>query len=151
MRLARLVLFVTYAEPLVTAFSPAELTIPLEDFYEQAKKPGSLLILDFFEAASLEMRDIGPALEARNAEREEEERHMAMLYFWSLSQLRLLQPRGLLAMPNPAPISADNIVLVLEQVADAPAYKHQTITAIAEDGRVIHMSDGNCTKPENLN
>lgn len=146
-----MVMFMTYTKPLVTAFDSDELTIPLTDFYEEAKKPDILLILDVFEIQSKDPNEIVKALGARNEERDEVEHHMAMLYFWARGQLRLLSPHGTLGMPKPAPLSAEEMSMVLKQLAHSKQYQHQTVVGLSKERRQVVMKNGVCVVEEGSN
>jgi hypothetical protein len=72
----------------------------------------------------------------------QDERNMAIMFFWDAAQLRQVSPDGLLAAPDPTPLSADQVEIVLLQLARHRNYQHQTVAAPSRDGFYLEMKNG---------
>lgn len=128
--------------PVTMVIHEDELAVPFEDAVrEQKPLPGGFVVVDAFETK----RDIvGATMEAvnRHAERQEREGHMALLYHYNAGYMQRTSEYGVLTQTIPSPLSAEEIIDVLEQLAAHPAYRHQLMVAIAEDERIVTMRDG---------
>lgn len=67
---------------------------------------------------------------------------MALLYHYNAGYMQRTSEYGVLTQTIPSPLSAEEIIDVLEQLAAHPAYRHQLMVAIAEDERIVTMRDG---------
>lgn len=77
---------------------------------------------------------------------EEEEWHMALLYYWTCMQLdTVLRAGGVLSGSLPAPISAKRIEYVDRCIFNSLHYKGQTLITFSNDGFVVTAKTGNVT------
>jgi hypothetical protein len=80
-----------------------------------------------------------------DGERKTDERHMCISYFWNLDQLERVNPRGVLVNPGCAPLTVDQLQVVMRQLARHPHYKDQTLIFRARDNQVVTFREGRFT------
>lgn len=116
-------------------------TMPLE---EVGGEEFGFLISDIFEM------DEGTSTETctlmahdRMLWRAEDERNMALLYYWTFAQFRILKPGGVVISTEPAPLTEEQIRYVWKQLAnldECDDYRFTTLTA--EGVRITHPRTG---------
>ena len=108
---------------------------------EQKPLPGGLVVVDEFET---EQDLMGATFEAmaRQRERVEREHHMAVMYHYNAGLLPRMREDAVLTQTVPSPLSTDELIDVLEQLSEHPAYAHQLMVAISEDEQIVTMRDG---------
>lgn len=121
-----------------------DLKVPIEEACKAKAVPGGLTIDEIIEVDhDVEEVEMGLLVVNRLKERQKSELNMAILYFWTAMQLERLTPQGVLATTKVAPLTASEIITVLEQLQHHPNWKQQTIRVIAQDGKVVRLaSDG---------
>lgn len=65
-----------------------------------------------------------------------------MLNFLTYSILPILKPDGVWAAPNPAPLTAEEVIPIFELVAANPRYQRQHLTTATEDDQLVHLQNG---------
>jgi hypothetical protein len=129
-------------EAITAVLHEDEITVTIEEAVaEQRVLPGGYVVCDVFETE----RDIvGATLEAvnRQAARSEDEKNAAMLYHYDAEALTRVSEGGSLTATLPAPLDAETIISVFEQLAHHPAYRHQLVVGISRDIDIITMRDG---------
>lgn len=70
------------------------------------------------------------------------ERHMQTMRDWGLSLLEQLNPGGVAQTTERAPLSAEDVVQVLRQIAAAPNYHRQNFRMTARDGSAVELVEG---------
>jgi hypothetical protein len=80
-----------------------------------------------------------------NAERET---NQAIAYYWYAGALLRCNTRGVVSATERAPLNVDELAEVARALARHPAYEHQTLLQIAEDGRIVRLTDGDVTIEE---
>lgn len=129
-------------EPVTAVLLADQITVTIEEaIAEQRILPGGYVVCDPFETD----RDVlGATLEAmaRQTERAELEGYAAMLYHYDAAMLDRCTEGGVITASIPAPLPAETIIDVLEQLSHHPRYRHQLIVGISEDEQFITMRDG---------
>lgn len=72
----------------------------------------------------------------------EDERNMAILYFFDAATLLRIKPHGMLASTEMAPLTADQVEFTLKQLARHPNYQHQSCVTMTKDLMIVSMKDG---------
>lgn len=144
MKMIRITIFAKMNQPTVQTF--AEVLCENDDAVDALRRleqPGALVVTDEFEVADdLSDGDLAKALVDRAAERELREADMSVLYFYHADYLPKIKEGGIVAPMRPAPLAVGEIEPTLSQLAKHPAYRHQTIMVISEDGILVTMKDG---------
>lgn len=78
----------------------------------------------------------------RMEERAEDEKNMALQFYWVIRHFNLVSEEGLIAMPAPAPLSVEQIKTVFEQIVMHPRYTRQRVTGFASDNTPVHIEGG---------
>lgn len=135
-------------QPITAVMFEDQISVTIEELVaEQATLPGGYVVCDVFETSdggSVEERVMLGTLESlrRHAERVELERNAALLYHYDAEALSRVSEGGVLTATIPAPLDAETIIDVLEQLAHHPNYRGQLVMAISEDERLVTMRDG---------
>jgi hypothetical protein len=80
---------------------------------------------------------------ARRAEAAyDDERNMAIAYYWYASTCRVVQPDGQVISDKPAPLTREQVAWVFRSLARHPNYKGQRIHVPLQDGTSIEMRKG---------
>lgn len=111
--------------------------LTLDDLHQP--QPGVLLIFDEFETDG----DVAAAaLEAamRQAAHTDDERNLAVWYYWNAQQLAMLKPGGSLANPAPAPLSTKMLVHGMKQLKLHPSYQRQAVISLSDDGTTVVLN-----------
>lgn len=141
MRILRYTMYSPDLQPVSPIVRDIDMTVLLEE--AAYLQPGMFAIIDIFEMpdnSTLE-QCIAGGLE-RMHERIDDERNMAMHYYWHAQQLMFAISTGVIANTRPAPLTADQLKVSLEQLATHPDYRRQTIRSIADDGTFVVLADG---------
>jgi hypothetical protein len=91
--------------------------------------------LDGFAAATMQAVK-------RASEEEQRERNMAVAYFWYADALRLVEPNGVVASTQPAPLSREDMAWVMRSLTKHEHYQAQTVIVPLKDGTTITMRKG---------
>lgn len=123
---------------------------PLEEVAQEAigGPPRTFVVTDLFEVPDSEDTSL-MACTARALERSDEEReqNMAIAFFWSVEKmLPILKADGVLAAPDPAPLTNVELGAVYEQIARHPNYDRQLVQSMTEDGYLVSISNGHVTR-----
>jgi hypothetical protein len=78
----------------------------------------------------------------RAEEAHEDERNMAIAYFWYASALRVTRPEGRVISDKPAPLTREQMAWVFRSLAYHEHYKGQDIYVPLQDGTAIEMKAG---------
>lgn len=143
-RVLRLTIHPIGDSPVTTVMLESDVIDTLESIrHHMTSEFPSLVTSDIFEMP--DGTDIGAAtIEAVNRMDEQAETHMEVLYMWTLMQWRGMAPKGILLAPKPAPLTRDQVTLVLRQLANHPAYNNdRTVVIIANDLTVVTLRGGN--------
>lgn len=97
------------------------------------------LITDIFEMDGEPSTEIATHMaEDRRLWRAEDERNMALLYYWTFAQFPLLTKGGMVASTEPAPLSEEQIRYVWNQLATLDEYRDFYFTTLTFEGVRIH-------------
>ncbi len=136
-------------QPITAVMVEGEINVTIEEaVFEQRILPGGYVVCDVFEAPDdgngNETRVMRATLEAmrRQAENAEAEGCAAMLYHYDAAMLSRCSESGTITATIPAPLPAETIIDVFEQLAHHPLYKHQLVIGISEDEQIVTMRDG---------
>jgi hypothetical protein len=136
-------------QPITAVMVEGEINVTIEEAVaEQRILPGGYVVCDVFEAPDdgngNETRVMRATLEAmrRQAERAELEGYAAMLYHYDASCLERCSTFGVITATIPAPLDAETIIDVFEQLAHHPRYQHQLVVGISQDEQIVTMRDG---------
>jgi hypothetical protein len=78
----------------------------------------------------------------RAEEAREDERNMAIAYFWYANALRVTRPEGCVISNKPAPLTREQMAWVFRSLAYHENYKGQDIYVPLQDGTAIEMKKG---------
>jgi hypothetical protein len=141
-RAVRVSMYGPELEPITAVMVEDQINVTIEELVrDQRVLPGGYVVCDVFETEG----DVTQAtLESVNrlAESSEREWAAALLYHWDASALQGVAEGGVLTATLPAPLDAETIIDVLEQLAHHPNYRGQLVMAISEDEQFITMRDG---------
>lgn len=141
MRVLRSSAYSPALKPLTTVMRDSDVIDTLESIRAGIPREDDVLVItDLFE---MEDGVIEAATHAALARlNRDEERNMAILYFWATMTLRSVTDEGMLVMPAPAPLSEEQVRAVFEQIVQHSAYRHQHVEIPAADGTRIVIEDG---------
>lgn len=127
--------------PVTTMIRESDAPDTLESVRERMLAPDLLVVSDIFETEDLvtEVEMVAEGMARIDAERES---NMAVLYFHDLEALRITKPGGLLTTNRPAPLSEDQIRVVLDQLARHPNYEGQTVVVHDENMKPVTLKKG---------
>ena len=144
MKVLRMTLYTPDLEPIAMVVRAPDLTMPLEEAAETLSiSPGAFTIVDIFEVA--DGIGIGPATEEaaiRQAERQDVESNMAILYYYDAKCLAVTMKGGVIASTQASPLSADEVVTTLKQLSHHPDYNGQMVSCHTNDGQLVRMENG---------
>lgn len=73
----------------------------------------------------------------------EDEKNMAMLYYWTFAQFRVLKPGGVVISTEPAPLTEEQIRYVWKQLANLDECRDYRFTTLTSEGvRIRHPQTG---------
>lgn len=127
----------------MTVVRDVDVTVSLEEYVAKVAQPGLFTLFDVFDVrddCSIE-RATEMACE-RQRQRAERETAMALFYHWNAGRLPMLRPGGVTTATRPAPLSVEELTEAMKQLARHPDYRSHTVIAIAEDGTVLSMRNG---------
>jgi hypothetical protein len=130
--------------PITMVMREEDLKVSLEEAAkEQEEIPGAFVICDIFEIpGEPTIEDVTfKALELQQAAAEREQ-HMALTYYFEAAYLPRTPPGGVLTMTKPAPLSTDDLVVPLRQLAHHPDYDNHTVIAISHDHKIVELRGG---------
>jgi hypothetical protein len=141
MRALRAVFFADPDQPVATFVTEADLNVPIEEARVDMESATNGLVIceeiEVDEGDSLQ----GFLLAFPEQEQMERERNMAILYHYDVAMLAHAKPNGLLMQSKNSPLSSEEIVYVLKAVCKNPAYEHQTLHALDEQGASVRVRD----------
>lgn len=147
------------APPMSTVMRDCDLRMSIEDTIKAMTEepPASVIerpvdnpvfesvffVYETFDMQNTEIEAATVEAKRRLAKREVEERNMAVLYFYNIQALKIVQAGGVLINPKPAPLNANDIEMALSQVASHPNYRGQKVVTNSYEGVVVELtSDG---------
>lgn len=113
----------------------------------EAVSPGAFVVSDIFEVDDEVYNDPVKATFAGmrrldDSARLDTEMNMALCYYWNANALDRLNSGGVLTSTRPAPLTEDQLSIVLRQLSRHPNYKQQRIMQYARNGRRVTFHDG---------
>jgi hypothetical protein len=135
-------------QPITAVMLEDQINVTIDELVgEQRILPGGYVVCDVFETSDdgdAEARVMRATLESvnRQAERAELEGYAAMLYHYDAAMLDRCTEGGVITASIPAPLPAETIIDVFEQLAHHPRYRHQLIVGISQDEQFVTMRDG---------
>jgi len=121
--------------PLTMAAYADSFKVPVEEIDDI---DGVLTITDVFEAEpDLETFTLAQVAMRRAHRTHDDERNMAILYYWTLQHFRIMRPRGTIATIDPSPLSVEQIKTVFAQLGKAPGYRDFTFATTSQDGTPV--------------
>lgn len=72
----------------------------------------------------------------------DDERNMAIAYFWYANACKMTHPHGQVISDKPAPLTREQMAWVFRSLAHHPDYKGQRIFVPLQDGTAITMQSG---------
>jgi hypothetical protein len=97
------------------------------------------LVTDIFEMDGEPSIEIATHMaEDRRLWRAEDERNMALLYYWTFAQFPLLVKGGTVISTEPAPLTEEQIRYVWNQLANLDEYNDYSFTTLTFEGVRIH-------------
>lgn len=77
-----------------------------------------------------------------DGERKRAERDMCVSFFWNVEKLRLVVARGALINPGRAPLTIDQLQVVMRQITRRAEYQGQVLSFRACDDRILTYREG---------
>lgn len=121
--------------------SAADVTVPLEEI-GHPDGADMLTVDDIFELESDDLAYATQVAGRRAHIAKDDERNMAILYYWLVGHMRIVKEGGVLGTEKPAPLSTDAIKVVFRQLMEHPQYRGFTLQATSNDGTPISMKEG---------
>ena len=132
--------------PITTVLRETDLNCPLAEAIARMTAP---LDLPLWVVADTFVVPPGTSIESatfeaqrRAGERYEDEKNMAIAFYWYLGALLRTVDAGVVSATLPAPLDADALRGVAVALAKQPAYRRQTLIQIACDGRIVRLANG---------
>jgi hypothetical protein len=144
MRVLRSSMFSPALEPMTVVIRDSDVIDTLDSIRAGAKDeaPHYFVAHDIFETEDGSIEKAAAFAMIRMEERADDERNMALQFYWATAQFQLLSGDGTLIMPEPAPLTPEQIRVVFEQIVEHPDYDHQSVQATAKDGTVVTIENG---------
>lgn len=144
MRVLRSSMFSPALEPLTVVIRDSDVIDTLESIRVGAKDEALHYFIahDIFETEDGSVEKATAFAMIRMEERAEDERNMALQFYWATAQFQLLSEGGTLIMPEPAPLTPEQIRTVFEQIVLHPDYRNQHVQATAKDNTVVTIENG---------
>lgn len=146
MRYLRTTMFaVSYdAPPVTTIMSEADVTDTLEGVRQQFLADEGPACFYIFEIATDESEDLEVATANILMRMDQNrERNMAILYFWTMNLLPMMRENGVIATPDPSPLTTEEITAVFEQIAQKGGRTDVSVTTGNETAsEVVQLIDG---------
>lgn len=144
MRVLRSSMYSPALAPMTVVIRDSDVTDTLESirFGAIGHEPDAFVVTDLFETIDGGIDQATAFAMIRMEERAEDERNMALQFYWATAQFQLLSGGGTLIMPEPAPLTPEQVRIVFEQIAKHSDYDHQSVQATAKDGTVVRIENG---------
>lgn len=126
--------------PTTVIMLESDITVSLDELAASTVRgaPGIFYVFDQFETEDDILR---ATIHGQERVREEEERNMAILYYWTTGPaLKQVKPSGVLVMPKPAPLTKSDIEPVMELVRKHRAYQGQRILITTADHELLEFT-----------
>lgn len=120
-------------------------TLESAAIHMQAKtaEEGALALIEIFETpGAVSIEDASVEGMRRRDARADQEENQAILYYWSVFKWGVLTDGGTLTMDKPAPLTRDEIAVVLEQLARHPEYEGFRIISTDQTGALVVLANG---------
>lgn len=143
MRALRSTLYSPALEPMTIVVRDSDITDTLESARVRTAMPGFFVATDLFEIdgeADIVVATVAATL--RQEAMRDDERNMAIQFYWATAQFQLVSRTGHVIMPLPAPLSVEQVRTVFEQITQHPDYTEQSVTATTKDGVHVHIEKG---------
>lgn len=143
MRILRSTMYAPDLTPITTVVRDSDMIDTLESVRESVKTPGYFCTFEIFDVPEdMEIETVTMVAMERLTALGEAPRNQAIQFYWATMQFQLVSDDGAVIMPEPAPLSTDQVVEVFQQIPDHPDYKRQTLVASSMEGEVITLSAG---------
>ena len=143
MRYLRATMIQPDGELITTVFEEKSLLDPIEEAAEKINDPNHDPICLFVYTEIVEAPD-GTDLTAltlqasvRARDHADAEQAMAIGFYWNAEALRRVNPRGVLANPQPAPLSVEEVAYVWRLLVRLRWYGGQTLIGFSSDLRMV--------------
>jgi hypothetical protein len=148
MRVIRLSMFKNPDEHVDMVMRESDLSVPIEEMPRQMRMQDFPVLFDlFYMPDGVDIQQATFEAMQRMRARASIERNMAILYFWfTRSLLRVLTPGGMWQAKDPAPIGADDVAFVFQQIAEHSGYRGQTLRTASNDGFIVVMVNGRVSR-----
>lgn len=141
MRILRSTFYAPDLTPMSTVVRDSDVIDTLEGVRESVKTPGYFTVFEIFDVDG----DIGIEEATHAAGKRinfDDEKNQAIQFYWACAQFQLASENGHVIMPEPAPLTSDQVRVVFDQIKDHPDYKHQTVVATSREADIITLRDG---------
>lgn len=145
MRVLRSTMYGPELSPLTTVVRDSDVTDTLESvrFGAPDSVPELFVATEIFEMDEASIESATTTALERMAPLHDDERNMAILFYWATAHLRLTKRgSGMLIMPARAPLSDTQVRATFEQILKHPIYQGQSVQSTAQDGTVVRIEDG---------
>lgn len=140
MKVLRVTRFAPDLSSITMVFRQQDAIMPLEEI---GGEEFGFTITDIFDMEDGETELAAHMANDRMLWRAEDERNMALLYYWTFAQFRILKPGGMVLSTEPAPLTEEQIRYVWKQLAnldECDGYRFTTLTS--EGVRISHPRTG---------
>lgn len=146
MRVLRATLYQPTQAPTTVVLRDCDLAVPIEEAVaaaQEGQEHASWISTEIFtvpEGTSI----VGATLMAQQRLEQvaQREANMALAFYWYTATLARVKSQGVVTATLPAPLCAEDLLLVAQAIARAPGYEQQTVIQIAEDNRRVVLSRG---------
>lgn len=145
MRAIRISAYIQMQQPPTTVVVPEDaMTDTLESIRLRATDDlrGMLIVTDIFDAPDdagmLEVTKVG--MDRWSEADQMRESNMAVLYHWVVRYFTMTTRTGVIVTEHPAPLSSENVRLVLEQLGKHPGIGERTVVVTTEDMTVVILN-----------
>src|SRR5262245_8668071 len=128
MKVLRSTVYPPEGVPLTVVMRDTDIKVPVEQAATMNQPPEALVVHDIFtvEDGSSIVEATFEGEERARLQRKHEN-NMAVLFYYNAAQLERIVDGGVLVNPAPAPLSADNIAAVFDQLREHPSYTNQRV------------------------
>jgi hypothetical protein len=129
--------------PMTVATTENDLTVtPVEMIERMLAAREGFFTHEMFEAPVDDIVLAGVECARRAEAAYDDERNMAIAYFWYANTCRMVHPDGQIISDKPAPLTREQVAWVFRSLAHHPYYKGQRVHVPLPDGTFIEMKEG---------
>jgi hypothetical protein len=125
-------------ERMMVVVRDVDMAVPLEEI--NATGEFGFVLEEIFEMPD-DTSILNATIEAERRTNPEDERNMAILYYWTHMHFVMLKPGGIVMSTQPAPLSEEQIRYVWGMLASLTDYEGYNFKTITKDGRSVTFKE----------